>query len=66
MNVNYNLKKIRKSRHMTQKQLARFSGISKSMISAIENEERNPTVPVICAVARALKVTPEELFEYKK
>ena len=41
---------------MTQKHLSKLSGISTSMISAIELGERHPTVPVLDALARALQV----------
>lgn len=47
---------------MTQNQLAKMSGVSKSMISAIENEQRHPTIPIIYQLARALKVEIDYLI----
>ncbi|WP_346355316.1 helix-turn-helix transcriptional regulator [Azotosporobacter soli] len=55
---------MRKQKGLTQDGLARRSGVSKSMISAIENEERHPTVPILCGLARALQVRPQDLYEY--
>ncbi len=34
------------------------------MICAIENAQKHPTVPVLCYLARALKVEVTQLFEY--
>lgn len=47
---------------MTQKHLSKLSGISTSMISAIELGERHPTVPVLDALARALQVKVTDLY----
>lgn len=48
---------------MKQSELAKFSGISKSMISAIERQERNPTIPILYNLAKALQVDITELFQ---
>lgn len=51
---------------MTQKHLSKLSGISTSMISAIELGERHPTtVPVLDALARALQVKVTDLYSRK-
>jgi transcriptional regulator with XRE-family HTH domain len=50
---------------MTQKHLSKLSGISTSMISAIELGERHPTVPVLDALARALQVKVTDLYSLK-
>ncbi|WP_080063568.1 helix-turn-helix domain-containing protein [Ruminiclostridium hungatei] len=55
---------MRRDKGLTQKQLAQISGVSKSMICAIENAQKHPTVPVIYYLARALKVEVTQLFEY--
>jgi transcriptional regulator with XRE-family HTH domain len=59
----YYLKIKRLEKGYTQKQLSRKSGVSKSMISAIENTLRHPTIPVIHELARALKVDITDLYE---
>ncbi|MDP4181855.1 MAG: helix-turn-helix transcriptional regulator [Bacillota bacterium] len=57
---------MRKSKGLTQKQLSRFSGVSKSMISAIECEERNPSVPVLYSLSVVLKVDISELISIRR
>lgn len=48
---------------MTQGNLAKISGVSKSMISAIERQERHPTIPIMFNLAQALRVEMTELFK---
>jgi len=47
---------------MTQKYLGMKSRVSKSLISAIENGERNPTIPTLYRISVALKVSILDLF----
>lgn len=53
---------VRKKRQFTQENLSEKSGIGVPYISEIENGIANPTVKIICALAEALVVSPEELF----
>lgn len=53
---------IRKKRQFTQEKLSEKSGIGVPYISEIENGIANPTVKKICALAEALGVAPETLF----
>lgn len=64
-NIYFDLAKCRKECSMTQKQLARKSGISTAMISFIENGRRQPTLMVLAILARALKVTLNDLIVIK-
>ena len=64
--IRYLLETTRKSRGMKQSELSKFSGVSKSMISAIERQERNPTVPVLYLLSKALHVEITELFQKEK
>ena len=49
------LKEIRQgSRNMTQKQLAELAGISRTMITEIENGNANPSVDVAKRIAAVL------------
>ena len=57
--------KEKATHRMTQKHLSKLSGISTSMISAIELGERHPTVPVLDALARALQVKVTDLYSRK-
>lgn len=47
---------------MTQRYLAKKSGISKSQISAIETGQRNPTIPTLYRLSVELKVSILDLF----
>ena len=61
--IKYLIKDIRKTEGMSQKDLARYSGVSESKISAIERNKRDPTIPVACQLAKALHVEIKALFE---
>ena len=45
--VGRNVLRIRKSKEMTQEQLAEISGFSQQYISGLEKGQRNPTVVTI-------------------
>ena len=62
--ITFFIKKIRKQKGITQKQLAKISGVSASEIGYIENNERQPTLLTMCRLANALKVSVLDLFEY--
>lgn len=61
--IRYLVEKARKKRGLKQSELAKFSGVSKSMISAIERQERNPTIPILYSLSKALQVDITELFQ---
>jgi|GEM_PF-5190699 len=62
MALNENIKKYRKKAEMTQKDLARQSGLSFSMISKLEiGEQTNPSFETIRKIADVLRVSPGEL-----
>lgn len=58
-----NLKKIRTKKDITQTGLAETLGVDKSFISNIENGKTNPTLSTITSLAKALKVSPDELLK---
>ena len=60
--ITNNILKIRTEKGMTQAQLAERLNVQQSMISMIENEERNPSVDVLLKLAAALGVTVDELI----
>ena len=60
--VGENIKRIRKSLHMSQKQLSSLAKISQSGISDIENCTRSPSTDTIRMIAAALGVTQAELL----
>lgn len=57
------LKSVRVRHNMTIESLAEISGVSKSHISDIETGQRMPTIKVLCKLAKALGVSPEELYD---
>lgn len=58
------LKSVRVKKNLTIGELAKISGVSKSYISEVENNKKIPTIDVICRLAVALEVKPEELYKY--
>ena len=58
-----NVLRIRKSKEMTQEQLAEISGFSQQYISGLEKGQRNPTVVTIYELSVALDVDYLELLK---
>jgi transcriptional regulator with XRE-family HTH domain len=63
--MNY-LREFRVRKLMTQKELAKASGVSQVTISFIENQLSEPMDLTKQKLARALKVEPEKLFPPKE
>ena len=57
-----NVRKQRKLRGLSQEELAERAELHPPYVSGIETGYRNPTVKIIGRIARALDVTPAELF----
>lgn len=60
------IKQIRESKGLGLRELAEKSGIAIGYLSELENplsKKSNPTINVICKLAEALEVNPEELYE---
>lgn len=58
-----NIMNLRKQKNMSMDALSKRSGVSKSMLSQIEQEKTNPTVVTVWKIARALDVSVEELIQ---
>ncbi|WP_154826712.1 helix-turn-helix domain-containing protein [Clostridium butyricum] len=57
------LQNVRKSKNITQKQLAEETNLSVSYIQKLETGNRKkPSYESVICIAAALKVKPEELF----
>lgn len=56
------LKTLRKQYDMTQSQLSKKLGLTKSVISAYENGLRMPSYDVLIAISRIFKVTTDYLL----
>lgn len=58
-----NIGEIRRSKNISLEELAKRSGVSKGMISQIEQEKVNPTVAVVWKIAYGLDVPFQNLIE---
>jgi XRE family transcriptional regulator, regulator of sulfur utilization len=56
-----NLKRLREQKKMSLDDVARVSGVSKSMLGQIERGDVNPTISTVWKIASGLKVTFTEL-----
>lgn len=64
--IGENIRNERKTKGITQEQLAELSNISLNFISKIErNERQNISVKTLLSIATALEVTPEKLLSTK-
>ena len=58
-----NLKRIRTEKGITQGDIVRNLGVSRSFISNIENGKTNPRLSTISNIAKALGVSSDELLK---
>ena len=58
-----NLKRIRMEKGITQGDIVRTLGVSRSFVSNIENGKTNPTLSTISNIAKALSVSTDELLK---
>lgn len=58
------LRELRKEKGISQESLAWKTGFELSQIGRIERGEVNTSISHLAAIAKALKVTPKELFEF--
>lgn len=63
MFIGYRLQKLRKKRKLTQKALAKMSGISRSYLSDIEHNRYNPSFDTIENLAKSLKLDLKSFFD---
>ena len=66
MRVYILLRDVRKSKGISLEQLSMMTGISKSHLSYIEREEKEPTISMMVRIALALKVDIKELYKVTK
>lgn len=59
------IREIREKKGLSQSKLSKLSGVSSSHIGYLENGEREPTISVLCKIAKALNVDIKELFKYE-
>jgi transcriptional regulator with XRE-family HTH domain len=62
MGLGKNILQARKARGYSLQELSERSGVSRSMLSKIEREEKNPTVNIACQIAEGLNLTLSQLL----
>lgn len=60
--MGYRIKELRETKKMTQEELAEKSGVSRTIISFLENGSPNTTSKTLVSIARALEVSIDQLF----
>lgn len=61
-----NLKSLRESKKLSQRQLGEKVRIDASQIGRIERGEQNTTISTLRALAKALEMAPEELLKFSE
>ncbi|KNF10066.1 putative transcriptional regulator [Gottschalkia purinilytica] len=63
MSIGRNIKKYRKERKLTQKDLSKMANISRSYLADVENERYNPSLIVLNAIAESLNINTSQLLD---
>jgi len=63
MGFGFNVKQARMEKRLSLKELSDKTGVSRSMLSQIEREEKNPTIQIACQIAEGLNVTLSQLLD---
>jgi len=61
--IGESIQKSRKAANLSLDELARRSGVSKSILSQIERDRTNPTLATVWRICAALDRSPESLFQ---
>lgn len=59
------LRELREERALTQEELAKFLGVTRQTIIAIEKGKYNPSLELAFKIARFFKVKIEDIFTYE-
>ena len=59
------VKELRKSKNLTQQDLANLIGISRQAINAIEKDKFDPSLPTAFKMSKLIKISIEELFHFE-
>lgn len=60
------IKQIRQQKGMSLRELSQTSGVALGYLSELENEKnvkKNPTIEIVCKLAKALDCEPQDLYE---
>lgn len=66
VSVNVCIKQIRKSKNLSQQELADKLGIDRSTLSKYELEERLPNIYALCDIADELDVSLDDLVHWER
>lgn len=66
MKVKILLKEIRTKKNISLRKLENMTGISKSHLNYIENNEKEPTISILVRIALALDVDINELIKIER
>lgn len=58
------MQKVRKAQNISQEELASMLAMHRTYIGMVERGERNPTIRTLYKIAKALKVSSEELLPF--
>jgi transcriptional regulator with XRE-family HTH domain len=59
-----NVRRLRKQKGLTQKELSHRAGIDRTYLTRLETEAINVSVNVVFALAKSLDTRPESLFNF--
>lgn len=62
VNLKNNILERRRSKNLTQEELAKLVGVTRQTILAIENNKYDPSLRLAMALAKVLGTTVDELF----
>ncbi len=57
------MKSVRKSKGITQEQLAEYADLDRTYISLLERGKRNPSLLCVLSICKALKINPSEICD---
>lgn len=63
LKISYRIKEIRKEKHITIQELADRAGVSKGLISQIENNRTIPSLPVLMNIVQSLDLDLTSFFK---
>lgn len=64
VNFGQKMQKVRKSKKISQEELAGILAMHRTYIGLIERGERNPTIRTLYKIAKALKVSASDLLPF--
>lgn len=62
MKITFNLEKIRQNKNLTQKDVARMSGLSQSHVSELESGLKSPTLATIEKLINGLDIKLKDIL----